>query len=256
MTAVRSVERAFAILRAIAERGTATLGAIADRADLPKSTVSRLLRTLESEGVVSRLGGRGRFGLGPGLTALAGNGSSPALLSFVAQPYLRDLVAEFGEDAGLAVEEAGQVLYTDQIQTEGPVQVQDWTGDRFPLHVVAAGFIFLAGRSDDGLEDYLRRSLSALTEKTLTAEAALRRRVARVRADGHAWTYEEWADGVNGAAAAVRNGGGAVLAAITLYGPAYRFPGEADPKAIGRRLSVVADQVSGRLRDATETLPN
>ena len=52
---------------------------------------------------------------------------------------------------------------------------------------------------------------------------------------------------MNGAAAPIRNARGAVVASINLFGPAYRFPGDADQAVIGARLIEIADQISRHL---------
>ena len=51
MSGVQSVQRAFSILRALAA-GTMGVTEVAKAVDLPKSTVARLLATLEEEGAV------------------------------------------------------------------------------------------------------------------------------------------------------------------------------------------------------------
>ena len=55
-----------------------------------------------------------------------------------------------------------------------------------------------------------------------------------VRRDGYAWALEEFADGLNSVAAAVRNADGRVVAALHVYGPASRFPGDRDAARAGR----------------------
>jgi IclR family pca regulon transcriptional regulator len=76
--------------------------------------------------------------------------------------------------------------------------------------------------------------------------------VAQAAATGFAWTYEAWADGINGAAAPIRDSTGRVIAAINLYGPSYRFPGEDDAAEISRNLVEAAAQVSRHLRGTGE----
>ncbi|MDX1450285.1 MAG: helix-turn-helix domain-containing protein, partial [Acidimicrobiia bacterium] len=59
METVRSIERAFAVLRSLSVQ-PATLSELADSADLAKSTVARILFTLERIGAVDR-DDEGRF---------------------------------------------------------------------------------------------------------------------------------------------------------------------------------------------------
>ena len=70
MSRVQSIERAFAVLGALAD-GPIGVTEVADRAELPKSTAARLLASLAREGVVEQVPGDTRYRLGPRLVTLA-----------------------------------------------------------------------------------------------------------------------------------------------------------------------------------------
>ncbi len=245
---VQSVVRAFAVLRAVAaNEGDGGVSAVARHARLPKSTTARMLATLEGIGAVERLGGDASYRIGPGLRALAGNGAADSRLVDVAHPYLVELVAELDEDAALAVPAAGAVLFVDQVPSSHPVQVRDWTGQRFPLHTNAAGFVFLADLDGDELAAYLADDLEAFTPKTLVTQDAIAARLREVRRAGYAWTTDEWAEGISGVGAAIPSPEGRTLGAINLYGPTYRFPAERDAHAIGRRVRETGERIGAQL---------
>jgi IclR family transcriptional regulator, KDG regulon repressor len=219
---VQSLERAFAILDEVAHR-PAGVTAIAERVQLPKSTVARLLATLEDVDAVERFEGS-RWRIGPGVAALTAAVSPERSLISIARPFLADLVAELGEDAGLGLPDGNEILYVDQVESDNPVQVRDWTGTRAPMHAVPSGLVLLAEWPQDALDAYLRGELAALTRHTLTEPAALRARLAEVREAGFAWGLEEFAEGIDSVAAPVRDARGKAVAAIHVHGPAYRFP--------------------------------
>jgi DNA-binding IclR family transcriptional regulator len=242
---VQSLERAFAILDEVAQR-PAGVTAIAERVRLPKSTVARLLATLEDVDAVERFDGA-RWRIGPGVAALTAASSERSLIS-IARPFLADLVTELGEDAGLGLPDGNEILYVDQVESDNPVQVRDWTGTRAPMHAVPSGLVLLAEWPEDALGAYVRGGLAALTPRTVTAPTELRRRLAEVRRQGCAWGLEEFAEGIDSVAAPVRDARGKAVAAIHVHGPAYRFPkaGEEDrvvdqvltaARAVGRLLA-------------------
>lgn len=244
---IQSVERAFAVLRALRPNGQAvSLAVIAEYTGLPKSTASRLLSTMVAIGVVERVS-EARYVVGRELRAIVHPGVGPSDLVGVSATYLRDLVREVGEDAGLAIPDGDHVLYLDQVQKSRPVQVQDWTGERFENHTTAAGYVFLASWDDDDLDTYLARPLAKSSPTTETDPARLRDHIDMARSNGYTWTFEAWLEGVNGAAAPIVDAAGEVVASINLYGPAYRFPGDSDPAAIGKRLVETATQISRHL---------
>jgi DNA-binding IclR family transcriptional regulator len=232
---VQSVERAFAILGAVA-RGPAGLTPIASRLSLPKSTVSRMLETLEGIGAVERLEGP-RWRVGPQVAAIASGLPAELHVAAVARPYLVELVHTLGEDAGLALPDGYGVHYVEQAESDHPVQVRDWTGTRAPMHAVPSGLVLLAEWPPDALEAYLARDLERLTPRTLVRPGALQRRLAEVRSLGHAWGLEEFAEGINSVAAPVRDPRGRPIAAVHVHGPAYRFPAQ------GQEARIAADVV-------------
>jgi DNA-binding IclR family transcriptional regulator len=242
---VQSVERAFAILDALAGR-TAGVTTLASRLDLPKSTVARLLATLQRLGAVERIDGA-RWRIGPGVAALAAGASAERGLAALVRPELVSLVADLGEDAGLALPDGYDVHYIDQVESENPVQVRDWTGTRAPMHAAPSGLVLLAEWPEDAIAGYLRRDLERLTPATVVDPARLRARLAEVRRRGHAWGLQEFAEGINSVAAPVRDARGQAIAAIHAHGPAYRFPPRGGEDRIAARIAAAADAVHRQL---------
>lgn len=100
MAGVQSIERAFAVLRELS-LGPAGVTDIADRVDLPKSTVSRLLSALEGEGAVQQRPQSTEYELGAGLAALGDAANNDANMAAVVRPFLLELAEATGEAAGL-----------------------------------------------------------------------------------------------------------------------------------------------------------
>jgi DNA-binding IclR family transcriptional regulator len=245
MTAtVQSVERAFEILDAVATR-PAGVTAIAVRLRLPKSTVARLLGTLEELGAVERVDGP-RWRIGPGVSALASVATPERSLAALARPHLTELVHDLGEAAGLALPDGHTVHYVEQVESDNPVQVRDWSGTRAPLHAAPSGLVLLAEWPEEAIDGYLARDLERLTPRTVTEPEALRARLAEVRQQGYAWGLEEFAEGINSIAAPVRDAEGHAIAAIHCHGPAYRFPQRRHEERIAARVVAAANASRSR----------
>lgn len=242
---VQSLERAFAILDEVARR-PAGVTAIADRVSLPKSTVARLLAALEEVDAVERFEGT-RWRIGAGVSALSSAASPDRGLVAVARPFLAELVSELHEDAGLGLPDGNDVLYVDQVESDNPVQVRDWTGTRAPMHAVPSGLVLLAEWPDDALDAYLADELPALTRHTLTDANRLRRRLDEVRKAGHAWGLEEFAEGIDSVAAPIRDTRGKAVGAIHVHGPAYRFPPTGSAHAVAALVVASAAAASAQL---------
>jgi DNA-binding IclR family transcriptional regulator len=241
MSSVQSVERAFTVLRCLSG-GPAGVTDIADRVSLPKSTVSRLLSTLDELGMVEQISSGGNYRLGSGIVDIAAAVLPGRSLIAAARPHLHDLVTATGEAAGLSIADGFDVLYLDQVDSDNQILVRDWTGERLRAHTVSAGQVLLAFGAIDR-DRYLAMPLERSASGTLTDAAAIRTRLTDIAAKGHAWAFEELIDGLNSVAAPIRDAGGRVVGAIHAHGPAYRFPGDTDADELGRLVAAAADRV-------------
>ena len=247
MSRVQSIRRAFAVLDALAV-GPVGVTQLAAATRLPKSTVARLLDTMQAEGVVQQVPGDARYRLGSRIATLAGGLHETRGLVATAHPTLVELAERTGEATGLSVPDGALVHYVDQVDTPNPVSVRDWTGSRLPMHAVSSGQVLLAFRPVAALEYYLERPLERFTERTLVDPEALRARLRDVRRDGYAWVREEFSDGISSVAAPVASADGEVIAAVHVHGPSYRFPVSGTEAKVAAAVVAAAAQVGMRLR--------
>jgi IclR family transcriptional regulator, acetate operon repressor len=247
MSTVQSVERAFLILRALS-LGPAGVSEIAETVGLPKSTVSRLLGTMESLGAVDRQDGATDYQLGEGLAELTASADSNGLLVASVRPVLDGLSARVGEATTLSVPEGYSMLFLVQVESPQPVQVRDYTGVSTPMHVVPAGLCVMAHWPLEDVQRYLARPLEAYTTHTLVDPASILARLDQVRARGWAFVEEEFAEGISSVAAPVFHPDGHVAGAITAHGPTYRFPGSQALDQIAADVSHTAGRFAVRIR--------
>jgi DNA-binding IclR family transcriptional regulator len=126
--------------------------------------------------------------------------------------------------------------------------VRDWTGSRFPLHVVSSGKVFLAAWEAEALARYLERPLAQYTPKTIADSVRLRQQLAEIRKQGYCWAIEEFEEGLNGVSGPVYDQTGLVVAVVNIYGPAFRFPRNGDYDAMTRLLLDVCERMSAVLK--------
>ncbi|MBA3289496.1 MAG: IclR family transcriptional regulator, partial [Acidimicrobiia bacterium] len=162
---VQSVERAFAILRCLAG-GPAGVSEVAERVGLPKSTVSRLLSTLQVLGAVEQAQGANEYRVGDTMIDIAAAALPGRSLIAIARPHLAELVAVLGETAGLSVLDEREIVYLDQVSADHDVQVRDWTGERIAAHMTSSGLVLLAFAPTAARERYLTGRLDAATPGT------------------------------------------------------------------------------------------
>ena len=247
MSRVQSIERAFAVLGSLAD-GPIGVTEVAERVRLPKSTVARLLGSLVREGAVEQEAGGSRYRLGSRLVTLAQSSSPPSGLLEAAHPVLARLAGDLGEAAGLSIADGFEVHYVDQVDSTHQVGVRDWTGTRVPMHAVSSGLVLLAAAPASTVDAFLDRRLDRFTPRTVTAPAAIRRRLAKVRIDGYASVHEEFAEGLSSVAAPIVDAAGATVGAIHVHGPAYRFPRAGEDRDVAARVIEATGEVGRRLR--------
>lgn len=247
MSRVQSIERAFAVLGALTD-GPIGVTEVADRADLPKSTAARLLASLAREGAVEQVPGETRYRLGPRIEALGGRPVRARSVVAIARPHLTELAGAIGEVAGLSVPDGDLIHYVDQVDSDQPVGVRDWTGARIPLHAVSSGLAALSLRPPAAIERYLERRLERFTARTMTEPDLLRARLRHVQLDGYAWTAGEYTEDITSVAAAIADASGEVVAAIHVHGPSYRFPPAGREADLGQQVAATANRIGRTLR--------
>ncbi|MEM7321964.1 MAG: IclR family transcriptional regulator [Actinomycetota bacterium] len=244
---MQSIQRAFALLRALSI-GPAGITDLAERAELPKSTVARLLSALEEEQAVEQVEAGGEYRLGPGLIDLAGASAPGRNLIATARPHLLELTEQTGETSGVATLEGDAVLYLDHVESEEEVQVRSWTGDTAPVNLVPSGIVLLAGQDPDDVDRLLQPPLEKATDNSVTDAAVIRSRISELQRIGFTWVYAEFDESINSVAAPVRDRDGAIIAAIHVHGPAYRFPETSQAGDIGKLVREAGERLSAHLR--------
>lgn len=237
---VRSVHRALSILQVLARTGPTGVSRIAEELGISKSTVFRLLATLEARGLVEQNASRGEYQLGDGVVQLAAGVTQRHDISVLSRTVCQQLAAEAGETVNIAILEGGELLTLDQVAGASAITTVNWTGQRQPLHATAGGKVFLSAMSDAELDDYLSRPLPAFTEHTIVDPALLRAEVERVRELGWAYTGDELEIGLAALGAPIRSLRGDVEAVVAISGPLFRVNRGTAPELAERVLAAAA----------------
>jgi IclR family acetate operon transcriptional repressor len=220
---VQSVDRAITVLELIAKQGRAGITEIAAELGVHKSTASRLVSVLESRGLVEQLGERGKYALGFGLARLASAATGRLDLTKLSQPVCEELAARLGETVNVAVLHDGAAINISQGFGSSAVAVQNWVGQRTPLHATSSGRVLLAHAAGPVRVDVLRGPLPSYTPHTVTDPAKLAAELEQVRRNGFAMCFEQLETGLHAVAVPVCDPRGEVIAAISASGPSYRL---------------------------------
>jgi IclR family acetate operon transcriptional repressor len=237
----QAVDRAADLLVSILSADTApTFTDLQRRTGLAKSTLSRLLSSLERHELIARADDA-TLRPGPVLTRFAHSDRPTDELISLAEPHLQALSDATGETVNLAIKvgfEVEQIAQVDSTYLMGNV---NWVGMRVPLHCSALGKVFLAAGANLPDGRLVRR-----TPQTISTRSALEAELDRVRTQGWAVADSELEPGLVAVAAPVRSNDGSVVAALSISGPSVRLQPERFD-ALGALLADEADRLSQQL---------
>ena len=219
---VQSLDRALEILRLLGSEPEMRVTDLARRLEVHKSTVFRLLSTLQEHGLVEQNPTTEKYRLGYGLVRLAGAVVAELDLARASRSVLEELAVRTGETVNLAILQGDQVVNIDQIAAPNLVVNVNWVGKQTPLHATSNGKVLLAYLAEEERRRLLSRPLPRLTPRTITDPRMLEKQLRRILTDGYAFTLEELELGLNAVAAPVYAADGRVQAAVSVAGPSYR----------------------------------
>ena len=229
MTGAQSIDRAAQLLVLVVEGdGATSVGELAERSGLPKSTVSRAVSALERRGLLQRDGARRSVRPGPVLLGLARRGVPDADLVDLAAPILEGLGEASGETINLAVPTPLGVEHLAQVDSRHFIGSTNWLGRRVEYSTTAVGKVFAA--------------FGAAPPELAVSEAVLE----TVRARGYAVAVGELEPGLAALAAPVRAANGDAIAALSISGPDHRLT-TARITELAPVLVAGADGLSARL---------
>lgn len=193
---IQVIARAASVLRALeGEEGGLSLAQIAQRVELARSTVQRIVEALSAEQLLIAAGPMAKVRLGPALLRLASSASLE--VSQLAQPTLLALSKDLGETVDLSVLKGGAAVFIDQLPGSHRLRAVSAVGEAFPLHCTASGKALLSLLPDEKVQQLLRGKLTRFTPQSLVNVADVMEEVALCRRRGFALDNEEHSEGIS-----------------------------------------------------------
>lgn len=240
----QSLRRAVSILRVFTENEPEIgVGEIGRRLGLHKSTVSRILAALLDEGLVWHNPQTGRYSLGMGLVELAGVALGQIDVRAVALPHMEALARELDETVTASVLRGEEAVTVAHIPSTQSIRHVVWIGRRTPLAVTASGKVFLAARYRAGGEVDPGITAAGPGEEVVSAEGPAPPDMAAVWERGYSVEIDEFESGTSAVAAPIHDATGAVIAAISVGAPTFRFGTESIARA-GPAVAAAASAVT------------
>jgi DNA-binding IclR family transcriptional regulator len=243
---VPSLKNSFTILEILANNNVFTLKEISHRTSIPKTTIFRILYTLEQEGVIEKQGDKYTIGfrvIQLGMAAL-----SKMELRNIAIPFLYELSIKLGETSHLAVLSDRKSLIIEVCDSPHPVKISSRPGTLVSLNCSATGKVLLAfAIGAENIDEYYEgMKLEQRTDNTITSISEFKKEIQKILNQGYAVDNEEYYENVRCLAAPIKNAFGKTVAAIGITATTFRFKPEMTQSA-STEVIRVATEISKKL---------
>ncbi|MEN0587303.1 IclR family transcriptional regulator [Kurthia gibsonii] len=213
-TVVRSME----ILNLFINHAKLTFNEIIELSGIPKTSVYRMLQSLEEMGLLDK-DANGKYSLGILFLRFGHLVSERIDLRQVALPAMENLHQDLGEAINLIIRDGDEAVYIEKLQSIQPVRLYTTIGRRTPLYAGACARAILSFLPPTEREDYLKRvELTAYAKGTITSEEALRHSISETRNKGYTVSFSELEDFTAAVGVPIFNHLGEVVAAISIAG--------------------------------------
>jgi DNA-binding IclR family transcriptional regulator len=252
------VQRAVRLIRHVAEGNPVlNMSETAKLLKINRTTLLRLLHTLEIEGFVERRPGGAGYQVGLSFLELGARALFSQDLVQVAMPVLTKLAETVQLSAHLGVLDGTDVLYLVRRTPNTPLASNIRVGSRLPAHATTMGRMLLAYMTPLELETlYVGKELPRFSEHTSTTLEAVLAKAEKDRRAGIAWSEAYFERGISSAAVPVFDFAGQPLGAINVSGPVGAFAEEGRRRVIGDELRLAGTEISRRLGFIEDAKPS
>lgn len=234
------------ILGAVDALAGLTLTELSRAAGMHRTTLFRILATLQARGLVARDDATDRYRLGIGVLALASALLRDIDIRRVAWPALRALSRRTQELVYLTVLDKAEVVTVERFDSDQDISLRADIGSRRPAYCTASGKAILAHLPAEDVDRILQLGMPTLTPRTITSPEVMQHHLEEVRQRGFAWDDEERLEGVRCVAAPVFGGDGSVGGAVSIAAPSLRTPW-ARLRQLGDEVCITATEISRQL---------
>ena len=243
-----AVERALAMLEAVAQEAEGLSNAeISRKLEIPKSSASYILRTLETQGYLNRNPETGKYRVGLKVLSLSRGALTGIDVREVALPIMRHLTERTGLTCHLAILDGPDAVYIEKVEPPGFLRVDTWVGRRMRVHATSVGKALVAHIPQEHLEKIIsERGLEKRTPKTITTLSRLLKDLEKVREHGYAVDDEENNMGARCVGAPIFNQDGKIEASLGLSGTTNQVNPHTMPRIL-EHLKDAARHVSMQL---------
>ena len=221
---IGSVAKVFRIIELLVTKKEFELKKLAQLLDMQKTTVHRMLLTLQDLGYVRQNQQNRNYQATIKFFELGQNVIRNIQLIDIARPHITDLSKKIDENINLGILDGIYAVCVDRVEGQNPLKVDQPVGSRYPAYFSAYGKAILAFLPDDQrTQIFVGHKIVRITEKTYRTMTALENDLKRIKERGYALDNEETVVGVRCVGAPIFSHTGRVVAGVSIAAPALRL---------------------------------
>lgn len=249
MSNVQSIERAFKLLDTLSEYPDGIqITRLSEKVGLSKSTVHRLLATLINMNYVLKDPESEKYKLSYRIIYLSRNLINNMDIIPIAKPFLEALSEDVNETIHLCIEDMGEVMYVDKIESSQTIRMFSRVGSRAPMYCTGVGKVLLSGMNSEEYQriiektDFIRR-----TPNTITSKSQLNEVIDLIRQRGYGLDDIENEEGIRCIAAPIIDSQGKIIASFSISGPTTRMTMDRVNTELATKVKETSMQISRQL---------
>ena len=244
---INTIEKALDLLELLAEKESLNLLELAELTNRPKSSLFRIITTLENRGYITRSESNDKYCLGIKILDLSKKFLESNNIRHAALAEMNGLLDKYGESVNLGILKDGEITYVEVLEGTHQLRFKDEVGSKAPFHATAMGKVILAYLSDEEMNQFLQQeNMAAFTPYTIVNLAELKKQLPEIKKVGYAVDTQENVLGVKCIAAPIFNMYGKVDAAISLSGTIHRI-NDGNIDAISKDVVFAAKNISRKM---------
>ncbi|MCM3489822.1 IclR family transcriptional regulator [Alkalihalophilus marmarensis] len=199
-----------------------TLDEMSKKAEIPRTTTFRLLKTLEEFGFVKRVKSDSAerqseyYQLGLQCLRLGAIATNQLDLRGIALPYMKKLSNQVGEAVQLVIPDGEEAVYIEKVESRRPVRLYTSIGRRAPLYAGACPRVLLSFMKDEVIDSILSRELHKVASKTSIDKNEIWDLIEQARNEGFTFSLSELAENTEAIGTPIFDSKGEIIAALSV----------------------------------------
>ncbi|WP_419961979.1 IclR family transcriptional regulator [Psychrobacillus sp. BM2] len=242
----KTVVRSMDVLNLFLENQELTFQEIIELSMIPKTSVYRMLLTLEEMGFVEK-GSDSKYRLGLLFLTYGNLVASRLNLRQIAYNIMQELHKELKEAINLIIRQGDETIYIEKVDVYQKVRLYTAIGRKSPLYAGACARVILSFLPDQEIETYLNQvELEKIATGTITTKERIIKTIRDARVNGYTISHSELEDYTSAIAAPIFDFKGEVIGGLSIAGIEANYQND-NIAFYANKVMNAADEISRKL---------